>query len=96
MSAEFVAVAVVIGLLAGWLADVIMKGGGYGVIADVLLGVGGSIAGTWIFRALGFAPNDGWMAIVGAAFAGAVVLIYAQRTLWGTSPLDSTKAKYRG
>jgi uncharacterized membrane protein YeaQ/YmgE (transglycosylase-associated protein family) len=91
MTGEFVVVAVAIGLLAGWLADVVVKGGGYGVVADVLLGVGGSIAGAWVFRTLGFAPNDGWMAIVGAAFAGAVALIYAQRMLWGTSPLDSTK-----
>lgn len=82
MTVEFVLVAPIIGLLAGWLADVVMEGGGYGVIGDVVLGVGGSIAGVWIFRALGFAPNDGWMAIVGAAFAGAVVLIYTQRTVW--------------
>ena len=80
--AEFVLVAPIIGLLAGWLADRVMEGGGYGVIGDVVLGVGGSIAGVFIFRALGFAPNDGWMAIVGAAFAGAVALIYTQRMVW--------------
>jgi uncharacterized membrane protein YeaQ/YmgE (transglycosylase-associated protein family) len=82
MTAEFILVATIIGLLAGWLADVVMEGGGYGVVGDVVLGIGGSIAGVWIFRALGFAPNDGWMAAVGAAFAGAVVLIYTQRMLW--------------
>lgn len=82
MTAEFILVATIIGVLAGWLADVIIKGGGYGVIGDVALGVGGSIAGVWIFRALGFAPHDGWMAIVGPAFVGAVVLIYTQRTVW--------------
>jgi uncharacterized membrane protein YeaQ/YmgE (transglycosylase-associated protein family) len=82
MTGEFVVVAAVIGLLAGWLADVVMTGGGYGLIGDLLLGVGGSIAGAWIFRALGIAPNDGWMSIVGAAFAGAVVVIYTQRMLW--------------
>jgi|RhiMetdeSRZDD1v2_1073273.scaffolds.fasta_scaffold225208_2 uncharacterized membrane protein YeaQ/YmgE (transglycosylase-associated protein family) len=82
MTVEFLLVAPIIGLLAGWMADVVMEGGGYGVIGDVVLGIGGSIAGVWIFRALGFAPNDGWMAIVGAAFVGAVVLIYTQRTVW--------------
>lgn len=82
MTIEFLLVAPIIGLLAGWMADVVMEGGGYGVIGDVVLGIGGSIAGVWIFRALGFAPNDGWMAIVGAAFVGAVVLIYTQRTVW--------------
>ena len=82
MTIEFLLVAPIIGLLAGWMADVVMEGGGYGVIGDVVLGIGGSLAGVWIFRALGFAPNDGWMAIVGAAFVGAVVLIYTQRTVW--------------
>lgn len=74
--------ATIIGVLAGWLADVVMEGGGYGVIGDVVLGVSGSIAGVWISRTLGFAPNDGWMAMVGVAFVGAVVLIYTQRTVW--------------
>jgi uncharacterized membrane protein YeaQ/YmgE (transglycosylase-associated protein family) len=81
MTAEFVLVATVIGL-AGWRADVVMQGGGYGVTGDIVLGVRGNIAGTWIFRALGFAPYDAWMAIVGAAFVGAAVLIHTQRMLW--------------
>ena len=84
MTAELTVVAVVVGLLVGWLAGVVMKGGGYGLIGDALLGVGGSIMGGWIFRALGFAPNGGWMAMVGVAFVGAVILIYAQRMLWHT------------
>lgn len=84
MTAELTVVAVVVGLLVGWLAGVVMKGGGYGLIGDALLGVGGSIMGGWIFRALGFAPTGGWMAMVGVAFVGAVILIYAQRMLWHT------------
>jgi uncharacterized membrane protein YeaQ/YmgE (transglycosylase-associated protein family) len=82
MTAEFILVATIIGLLAGWLADVVMEGGGYGAAGDVALGIGGSIAGVWSFRALRFAPNEGWMAAVGAAFVGAFVLIYTQRMLW--------------
>ena len=46
MTAEFILVATIIGLLAGWLADVVMEGGGYGVVG-----------GVWTFRALGFAPK---------------------------------------
>jgi uncharacterized membrane protein YeaQ/YmgE (transglycosylase-associated protein family) len=84
MTADLIVVAVVVGLLAGWLADVAMKGGGYGLIGDLLLGVGGSIVGGWTFRTVGFAPNGGWMAMVGVAFVGAVILIYAQRMLWRT------------
>lgn len=84
MTSDLIVVAVVVGLLAGWLADVAMKGGGYGLSGDLLLGVGGSLVGGLIFRTLGFAPNGGWMAMVGVAFVGALLLIYAQRMLWRT------------
>ena len=75
---------VVVGLLAGWLAGFVMKGGGYGLIGDMVLGLVGSVVGGWIFRALGFSASGGWMAMVGVAFVGAVTLIYAQRMLWRT------------
>jgi len=84
MTAELIVVAVVVGLGAGWLADVAMKGGGYGLIGDLLLGVGGSMMGGLTFRTLGYAPTGGWMAMVGVAFVGALILIYAQRMLWRT------------
>jgi uncharacterized membrane protein YeaQ/YmgE (transglycosylase-associated protein family) len=84
MTADLIVVAVAVGLLAGWLADVAMKGGGYGLIGDLLLGVGGGMVAGWIFRTFGFAPNGGRMAMVGVAFVGAVILIYAQRMLWHT------------
>ena len=84
MTAEMIVVAGVVGLGVGWLAGLVMNGGGYGVIGDVLLGAGGGIVGGFIFRTLGFAPNVGWMTMVGPAFFGAVILIYAQRTLWHT------------
>ena len=85
MTADLIVVAVVVGLVAGWIADVTMKGGGYGLIGDLLLGVGGSMVAGSILRTLGFAPNGGWMAMVGVAFVGVVMLIYAQRRLWHTN-----------
>ncbi len=82
MTLGMVAVSVLVGLLAGWLAGFVMKGGGYGLIGDVLLGLGGSIVGGWLFSVLGIAPGAGWLAMVVVAFVGAVILIFAQRTLW--------------
>ena len=84
MSAEMLVVAGVVGLGVGWAAGFVMNGGGYGLIGDILLGVGGGIVGSSIFRTLGVAPDGGWMATVAVAFVGAVILIYAQRTLWHT------------
>ena len=50
---------VVVGLLAGWLAGIVMKDGGYGLIRDLGLGLVGSVVGGWIFRALGVSAGVG-------------------------------------
>ena len=73
---------IVVGLVAGWLAGFAMKGGGYGLVGDLTLGLIGSILGSWIFRALGVSAGAGMFALVAVAFVGAVVVIFAQRQLW--------------
>lgn len=82
MTLEAIALAIFAGLVAGWLAGFMMKGGGYGLMGDILLGIGGSIVGGWLFRSLGIASGGGWFAMVAVAFVGAVILIVAQRMLW--------------
>ncbi len=82
MGIEATLVAVVVGLVAGWLAQFVMKGGGYGLMGDVLLGVGGSFVGGWLFYMLGLAAGTGWFGTIAVAFVGAVSLIFAQRTLF--------------
>ena len=44
---------ILVGLIAGWLAGVVMKGGGYGIVVDIVLGMLGAIVGGWIFSVLG-------------------------------------------
>src|SRR6059036_2235323 len=73
---------VVVGLLAGWLAGFVMKGGGYGLIGDLVLGLVGSIVGGWIFRALGASAGGGLFPTVFVALAGAVIVLMAQRKVW--------------
>ena len=48
---------IVIGMVAGWLAGKLMRGSGYGLIADTLLGLIGAVIGSWIFSALGIAER---------------------------------------
>ena len=50
---------VVVGLLAGWLAWIVMKDGGYGLIGDLVLGLVGSVVVGWIFWALGVSAGGG-------------------------------------
>lgn len=73
---------VVVGLVAGCLAGYVMKGGGYGLTGDLILGLGGSIVGSWIFQALGVSPGAGIFVLVVVAFVGAAAVIFAQRQIW--------------
>jgi uncharacterized membrane protein YeaQ/YmgE (transglycosylase-associated protein family) len=82
MTFQTIVIAVVVGLVAGWLAQFFMKDGGYGLMGDVLLGVGGSFVGGSLFYMLGIAPGSGWFAMVVVAFVGAVSLVFAQRLLF--------------
>lgn len=73
---------VLVGLVAGYLADLVMKRRGYGMTGDVLFGIGGSLAGGALFNVLASTPGREWLPMVTAAFVGAVVLIVVQRMFW--------------
>ena len=70
-----------VGLVAGWLAGKVMKGGGYGVLMDILLGIVGGMLGGWIFGELGIYPNAGLIGAIAVAFVGAVILVAITRAL---------------
>ena len=71
---------ILIGLAAGWLAGQIMKGGGYGLIGDLIVGVIGAILGGWLFGLAGFA-TVGLLAQLIVATIGAIVLILILRLI---------------
>ena len=64
-----------VGLVAGWATGKIMKGSGYGLVMDLVLGVIGSIVGTWIMRVLGFYSTGGLVPSILVAILGAVVVV---------------------
>src|SRR5215472_13763499 len=72
---------ILVGLIAGWLAGRVMKGGGYGVLVDIILGILGGILGGWIFGALGIWHGGGLIGSVIVAFVGAVILVWITRLL---------------
>ena len=72
---------IIVGLIAGWLAGKVMKGGGYGVLVDTLLGMLGGIVGGWVFNALGIWPAAGLIGSIIVAFVGAVILIAVSRAI---------------
>ena len=72
---------IIVGLIAGWLAGEVMRGGGYGFLADIGLGVLGGILGGWIFNAIGIWPGGGMIGGIIVSFCGAIVLVWASRLI---------------
>lgn len=68
----------VIGVVAGWLAGKIMKGSGFGLLGDLVLGVVGAFLGGWVFGILGIAAY-GVLGRLVMALVGAVLLLYLIR-----------------
>ena len=66
---------IIVGLIAGWLAGQVMKGGGYGMLVDIILGILGGIVGGWVFGLLWIWPGRGWIGSIIVAFVGAVLLV---------------------
>jgi Predicted membrane protein len=71
----------VVGLVAGWLAGVLMKGGGFGVIGDLVVGVIGAFLGGFLFSALGASAGGGLLGSIIVATIGAVVLLFIVRLI---------------
>jgi uncharacterized membrane protein YeaQ/YmgE (transglycosylase-associated protein family) len=58
-----------------------MKGGGYGVLVDIVLGILGGFLGGWIFGMLGIWQGNGMIGSIIVAFIGAVILVWITRLL---------------
>src|SRR5438105_9947606 len=72
---------IIVGLIAGWAAGKIMKGSGYGVLIDILLGIAGAIVGGWVMRVLGCYATGGLIPSVLVAILGSVLLVAISRAL---------------
>ncbi len=72
---------IVVGLIAGWAAGKIMKGSGYGVLGDILLGIVGGIVGGWLLGLLGLYSGGGLIPSIITAILGAVALVAIVRMI---------------
>ena len=73
--------SIIVGLIAGWLAGQVMKGGGYGVVMDIVLGLLGGLIGGWVFSSMGIGQGAGVVGSIVVAFVGAVILVALTRML---------------
>lgn len=68
--------AIIIGILAGWLAGKLMRGAGFGIIGDLVLGLVGGVVGGWLFGALNVPGPNGAIGSLVVATIGAVILVW--------------------
>jgi uncharacterized membrane protein YeaQ/YmgE (transglycosylase-associated protein family) len=70
---------ILIGLAAGWLAGQVMKGGGFGVLGDIVVGVIGALLGGFLFRTFGVSAGGGLLGSLIVATIGAIALLFVLR-----------------
>ena len=75
MSLETLLIWLLIGAIAGWLAGVIVKGYGFGLVGNIVVGILGAIFGGWLFGTLRFGLSLGIVGTILGATVGAVLLL---------------------
>jgi uncharacterized membrane protein YeaQ/YmgE (transglycosylase-associated protein family) len=75
MSGQSLLVIIVVGIIAGWLAGKIVRGTGFGIVADLCIGVIGAFIGAWLLPRLGIHLGTGLVAAIASATVGAIVLL---------------------
>ena len=81
MDAQSIIIWLIVGAIAGWLAGMVVKGGGYGLIGDIVVGIIGAIIAGWLLPRIGIIIGGGFVAAVINAFIGAVILLIILRLL---------------
>ena len=72
---------IIIGAIAGWLAGKIMKGGGFGLLMNMVLGIIGGVVGGWVFGLLGLSSEGGTIGSLVTSVVGAVLILYVGRLI---------------
>ena len=79
MSVETIIIWLIVGAIAGWLAGMVVKGTGYGLIGDIIVGIIGAVIAGWLLPRLGIYIGGGFIAAIIDAFIGAVILLIILR-----------------
>lgn len=81
MSAHGILAWIVIGVIAGWLGGALIRGGGFGLIGDIVVGIAGAFVGGWLAGMLGINIGGGFIASIITATAGAIILLLVLRLM---------------
>ena len=76
MDAQSIIIWLIVGAIAGWLAGLIVKGGGFGLLGNIVIGIIGAVVAGWLLPQLGINLGTGIVrAIINAAIGGVIVLV---------------------
>lgn len=81
MTAETLIIWILVGAVAGWLAGLVVRGFGFGIVGNIIVGILGALLGGWLFAAAGIAIGVGIVNTIFTAFIGAVVLLLIVRVI---------------
>ncbi|MFZ1064574.1 MAG: GlsB/YeaQ/YmgE family stress response membrane protein [Pseudolabrys sp.] len=76
MSLEALIVLIIVGAIAGWLAGIIVKGMGFGLVGNIIVGIVGAFIGSWLLGYLGVHIGGGFVGSIINATIGAVILLF--------------------
>ncbi len=99
LSNESLLVILFVGVIAGWLASHLVRGGGFGLIGDLVLGVIGAFIGDWLLPRLNIHLGVGTLALIINATIGAIVLLVIVRLVSGGGSLGGAggwRSRWRG
>jgi len=83
MTNESLLVILLVGIVAGWLAGKLVRGAGFGIIGDLVVGILGAFIGSWLLPRIGLHLGTGTVSAIVNATLGAIVLLVVLRLLSG-------------
>jgi uncharacterized membrane protein YeaQ/YmgE (transglycosylase-associated protein family) len=83
MSTESILVILIVGIVAGWLAGKVVRGAGFGLIGDLLVGIAGAFVAAWLFPRLGIRIGSGIVSDIIFSALGAIILLLIVRLIRG-------------
>jgi uncharacterized membrane protein YeaQ/YmgE (transglycosylase-associated protein family) len=81
MTIESLIIWLIVGAIAGWLAGQVMKGGGFGLVGDIVLGIIGAVVAGWLLPAIGILIGGGILGSIINGFIGACIVLFVIRLI---------------
>lgn len=81
MPVETILIWLIVGAIAGWIAGAVVRGGGFGLVGDIVVGILGAFIAGWLFPRFGFHIGTGILSVIISAAIGAIILLLLIRLI---------------